>query len=197
MGFFSSLAWIIITFLFFTVMVAVISSLKTKEDNLDTAEGYFLASRSLPGVVIAGSLLLTNLSAEQLVGLNGQSWATNMSPIGWEVGSIFTLLILAIAFISLLVGGIGVMNIMLVSVTERTREIGIRMAIGARQSDIMTQFLIEAVTICVAGGIAGVTLSVIAGLTISHIFPSLPVSFSLASLMLMPASNYVKTSSKL
>ena len=54
MGFFSSLAWIIITFLFFTVMVAVISSLKTKEDNLDTAEGYFLASRSLPGVVIAG-----------------------------------------------------------------------------------------------------------------------------------------------
>ncbi len=75
------------------------------------------------------------------------------------------------------------MNIMLVSVTERTREIGIRMAIGARQSDIMTQFLIEAVTICVAGGIAGVTLSVIAGLTISHIFPSLPVSFSLASLI--------------
>ena len=73
------------------------------------------------------------------------------------------------------------MNIMLVSVTERTREIGIRMAIGARQSDIMTQFLIEAVTICVAGGIAGVTLSVIAGLTISHIFPSLPFSFSLAS----------------
>lgn len=100
-----------------------------------------------------------------------------------RTNTVFTLLILAIAFISLLVGGIGVMNIMLVSVTERTREIGIRMAIGARQSDIMTQFLIEAVTICVAGGIAGVTLSVIAGLTISHIFPSLPVSFSLASLI--------------
>ena len=99
MAFFSSLAWIIITFLFFTAMVAVVSSLKTKEDNLETAEGYFLASRSLPGVVIAGSLLLTNLSAEQLVGLNGQSWATNMSPIGWEVGSIFTLLILAYYFL--------------------------------------------------------------------------------------------------
>ena len=79
MGFFSSVAWIIITFLFFTAMVAVVSSLKTKEDNLDTAEGYFLASRSLPGVVIAGSLLLTNLSAEQLVGLNGQSWACSCS----------------------------------------------------------------------------------------------------------------------
>ena len=51
-----------------------------------------------PGVVIAGSLLLTNLSAEQLVGLNGQSWKTNMGPIAWEVGSMFTLLVLAYYF---------------------------------------------------------------------------------------------------
>ncbi len=89
------LPFIVITFLFFTVMVAVISALKTKDDNLESAEGYFLASRSLPGVVIAGSLLLTNLSAEQLTGLNGQSWKTNMGAIAWEVGSMFTLLILA------------------------------------------------------------------------------------------------------
>ena len=53
----------------------------------------------LPGVVIAGSLLLTNLSAEQLVGLNGQSWKTNMGPIAWEVGSMFTLLVLAYYFL--------------------------------------------------------------------------------------------------
>lgn len=99
MSFFSSMIWIVISFLFFTAMVAVISSWKTRGDNLETAEGYFLASRSLPGVVIAGSLLLTNLSAEQLVGLNGQSWKTNMSPIGWEVGSMFTLLILAYYFL--------------------------------------------------------------------------------------------------
>ena len=95
----TQLIWIAATFLLFTVMVAVISSWKTRGDNLETAEGYFLASRSLPGFVIAGSLLLTNLSAEQLVGLNGQSWKTNMGAIAWEVGSMFTLLVLAFFFL--------------------------------------------------------------------------------------------------
>ena len=99
MAFFNSLAWIGISFLFFTVLVAVISSWKTRGDNLESAEGYFLAGRGLPGIVIAGSLLLTNLSAEQLVGLNGQSWVSNMSPIAWEVGSMFTLLVLAYYFL--------------------------------------------------------------------------------------------------
>lgn len=99
MTFFNSITWTIISFTFFTALVAIISSVKTRGDKLDSAEGYFLAGRGLSGIVIAGSLLLTNLSAEQLVGLNGQSWKSNMGPIAWEVGSMFTLLVLAYYFL--------------------------------------------------------------------------------------------------
>jgi putative ABC transport system permease protein len=79
-----------------------------------------------------------------------------------------SLLLAAVAAVSLLVGGIGIMNIMLVSVTERTREIGLRLAVGARPRDIRSQFLIEATTLSTLGGAIGVSLGVAAAALIAH-----------------------------
>ena len=75
-------------------------------------------------------------------------------------------LLLSVAVLSLLVGGVGIMNIMLVSVTERTREIGLRLAVGARGRDILTQFLIEAVILCLAGGAVGILLGRLASIVV-------------------------------
>lgn len=100
-----------------------------------------------------------------------------------QITTTIYVVMIGIASISLLVSGIGIMNIMLVSVTERTREIGVRKALGARRADILTQFLVEAVTFCLLGGIIGILLGFGVGKIVAMTTP-LPASVSLWSVML-------------
>jgi len=94
-----------------------------------------------------------------------------------------TLLISSVAVISLIVGGIGVMNIMLVSVTERTKEIGVRVAVGARRSDILSQFLIEAILVCLVGGVMGVMLALGISALFNWLSPDFKMIFSSGSII--------------
>lgn len=87
----------IITFVLFTALVALISYVKTKGDDVATKDGYFLAGRGLPGIVICGSLMMTNISAEQLVGQNGQGYIGNMGVMGWELCASISMVIFALA----------------------------------------------------------------------------------------------------
>ena len=96
--------------------------------------------------------------------------------------SMTTLMVAAIAVISLVVGGIGVMNIMLVSVSERIGEIGVRMAVGARRSDIPQQFLIEAIVVCLAGGALGVGVAMTFGALFNALVPNFELTFSATSI---------------
>jgi putative ABC transport system permease protein len=141
---------------------------------LSTAHELFVGSNSVSsiGVSAANQDVISTVSAEITAtleqrhgittGVDDFSIATQAQLLGTvsSVSDVLTLLLAGIASISLLVGGIGIMNIMLVSVRERTREIGIRKAIGARGRDILSQFLVEALALSLAGGILGIGLGV-------------------------------------
>ena len=108
---------------------------------------------------------------------------TDIASAATATSGILTILLATIASISLLVGGIGIMNIMLVSVTERTREIGIRMSVGARGRDVLLQFLIEALMISLLGGFIGVTLGVLVSQLIANIL-NWPVTVTMTSIIM-------------
>jgi putative ABC transport system permease protein len=148
----------------------------TAQDRLSgfTFLGQILASASSPKDMVAAQEEIRGIMRDSH-GLGGGADdftvrdQTAIAQAATSTTSVMTGLLAAIASISLVVGGIGIMNIMLVSVTERTREIGIRMAVGARGSDVLTQFLVESVVMSLLGGVAGLAIGFAGAAILGHV----------------------------
>jgi len=159
---------------------SVVVPYRTYRKNNPTDEEHLIGAQAFPGKkASAEDEIRTVLRRRRNVPFNkpdnfGLSSSEQMAGEFRQITSSVALLITVISSIGLLVGGVGVMNIMLMSVTERTREIGVRKAIGARRRDIIWQFLTEAITLTAAGGIVGVLLGVGISALINATLPSLP-----------------------
>jgi putative ABC transport system permease protein len=160
----------------------VMVPLRTAETRYPTSDVYVITFQAKPGLrdealdAVRGALRLIRKVPR---GAEDDFSVTTSDQIIAQIDSILRILLLvsiAISSLGLLVGGIGVMNIMLVSVTERTKEIGIRKAMGARRGDIVAQFLIEAVTLTGVGGLIGIGVSILVTVLIGILVPSLPAT---------------------
>jgi putative ABC transport system permease protein len=155
---------------------------------IDNVESISVSVRSSEEIPIAETQIINLLRERHRFGADEEDnfyIRSQLSIINriFAISRIMTILLASVASISLIVGGIGIMNVMLVSVSERTREIGIRMAVGAREKDIMVQFLIESVMLSLAGGAIGVLVGII-GSQIASYFTNWPVVISFSAALL-------------
>ena len=170
------------------MVIAPFSTVQKRMMAITHIQSMLASAKSEPQIPAASQEITEVLKAKHNLGPSEEAdftirTQTDIATAATATSGILTILLATIASISLRVGGIGIMNIMLVSVTERTREIGIRMSVGARGRDVLLQFLIEALLISLLGGFIGVTLGVLVSQLIANIL-SWPVTITIQSILM-------------